>query len=138
MTKFSPEAVERIIGSMRAGVGLGRAAALEGISAQTLLNWRKKGESDPDGPYGRLFVEALKCEASVDAEAEKTVHAAILDGDVKTAQWRLERRHPDEYGPKQEVRMDAAVVTGDVDMDAVTEALREMRARRKSDGQDEA
>lgn len=130
MTKFSPEAVERIVGSMRAGVGLGRAAALEGISVETLRLWRKKGEADPEGPYGRLFIEAMKCEAMVDADAERTVHASILGGDVKAAQWRLERKHPDEYGPKQEVKVDAAVVTGDVDMDAVTEALREMRARK--------
>lgn len=141
MTKFAPEVVERIIGSMRAGVGAGRAAEIEGISAETMRLWRRKGEADPDGPYGRIAFEAMRCMAQFQGAAERCVNKAVQEGDVKAAQWLLERRVPDEYGPKQSVTVDGSAVIGAAkfDMDEITDAIREMRARKRGhDGQDEA
>lgn len=135
MSKFSPELAERIVGALKAGVGFSRAAAAEGITPETLRLWRRRGERDPEGPYGRLAAEGAKAHARFLGAAERCVNKAIAEGDVKAAQWKLERQLPDEYGPRQTTSLEVSggLDVGAVDMDEVTEALRELRATRSKE-----
>ena len=58
---------------------------------------------DPDSPLGALVRDAAAVEADRLGKLERVVWDAATDGDVKAAQWLLERRVPGEYGTKSTV-----------------------------------
>ena len=75
-----------------------QAARAAGVSPRTLSAWRTKGYASEKGPH-RALVDALET-----AEAEgmrrnlAVIDEAAQKGDWKAAAWRLERRHPREFG----------------------------------------
>jgi len=86
-SKYTPERVERIVGSVRKGLPFTTSAALGGISESTFYQWQK------DYPE---FSEAIKA-AEAEAE-ERLVEQISLDPSWQSKAWILERRHPDRWG----------------------------------------
>src|SRR5438128_1033777 len=58
-TKFSARVRERIVQAITAGNYLETAAQSAGVSYQTLNEWIKHGEAEPNGAF-REFAEAVK------------------------------------------------------------------------------
>lgn len=101
--KYNPEVHAQIITAMRLGVGYPRACLLAGLTYQTARTWRDAGMEDPDSPLGALVRDAAAVEADRLGKLERVVWDAATEGDVKAAQWLLERRVPGEYGTKSTV-----------------------------------
>lgn len=116
-TKLTPEVTEKVATAIRAtGMYLETAAVYAGVCKSTLHNWLRTGNAARDR------IEALEDE---DGTIEVTEHEdlcleflaavekAIADADAidlgrvrkskdwKAAAWRLERRHPGEWGRRK-------------------------------------
>lgn len=80
------------------------AAAYAGISKDTLYAWLKRGKREKRGAY-RAFSDAV---ASALAESEVTACEIVAKAgatDWRATAWRLERRFPDRFAPKAQVRV---------------------------------
>lgn len=95
-TKLTPELADAIIESVRAGNYLETAAALHGLSYETVRAWAREGERATGGLKHR-FSAALK---SASADAEATALKVITEAGKEHWQamaWRLERRYPKKW-----------------------------------------
>jgi hypothetical protein len=74
------------------GLGVHRkvAASVCGIGESTLQGWLAEDEE--------LEAECERVELAVEAKIVSVMRKAALGGDMKTAQWYLERRYPDRWG----------------------------------------
>ena len=108
-SKFTKQRASQIVVQMKDGVGLGRAAQLAGITVRTVYNWRKAGREEGQGAKHDFDRQVGTCEAEQLAEAERTVRSILGDREdaraLNAATWLLERRLPDEYGRRDEVRI---------------------------------
>ena len=90
--KRTPEAGERILRALRAGMSFGQAARLGGISDVTLVDWRKH---DPD------FADACeKARCEMELMMLALIEKAAVSGQWQAAAWKLERIFPERYGRK--------------------------------------
>jgi transposase-like protein len=92
-TKLTPERIEVILSSLRAGATYTIAAEAAGISPSTLYKWIETGRETGRKPYTEFASRVREAEASGALEALATIKSAIRDGDVKSAMWFLSRRH---------------------------------------------
>lgn len=95
-TKLTPELADAIIESVRAGNYLETAAALHGLSYETVRAWAREGERAKGGLKHR-FSASLK---SASADAEATALKVITEAGKEHWQamaWRLERRYPKKW-----------------------------------------
>ena len=101
--KLTTDVQTRICNAIAAGHTKRHAAAVGGVSEQTLYNWIKKGkEAKRKGIYKSFVLELERAEA---AFAEKFLQrirdAAMKPADVRGpehAKWLLERRFPKDFG----------------------------------------
>jgi hypothetical protein len=104
--KRAPEAGERILRALRAGMSFGQAARVGGISDVTLVDWRK---DDPDFADA---CEKARCEMELTMLA--LIEKAAVSGQWQAATWKLERIFPERYGRKfQPITMAQEQPTGD-------------------------
>lgn len=96
--KFNEEAANRIVIAVRGGNYMETAAALAGISKDTLYAWLRTGARQKSGQL-RDFSDAVK-KALGEAEATDLalIQKAAKDGAWQAAAWRLERRFRDKWG----------------------------------------
>ena len=92
-TKLNAQRAQQICDYVAQGHTREVAAQACGIVSTTLYRWMKRGERQPDGPYGE-FCRALK---RADLEAElaclRQIKEAAQNGDWRAAAWMLERRY---------------------------------------------
>ena len=144
-------AVRRVIlRALRDGAKHYHAAELAGVDERTLKRWLAAGRANieavdlhdaGEGPeaelddFGEFYLAVAEVRGRADQPAVRCIVRAIERGDVKAAQWWLERRRPAEYG--QLVRSGRATVDelGDLhddeqsDGEAILEALAVVVAR---------
>ncbi len=101
--KYNPEVHAQIITAMKLGIGYPRACLLAGLTYQTGRTWRDAGLEDPESPLGALMRDVAAVEADRIGKIERVVWDAATAGDVKAAQWLLERRAPNEYSTRQQL-----------------------------------
>jgi hypothetical protein len=101
--KYTPEVHTAIVTAMKLNIGYPRACILAGLTYPTARAWLEEGRANPDGPLGRLAQEVDRIIADKTGTLERVVWDAATEGDVKAAQWLLERRVPGEYGTKSTV-----------------------------------
>jgi hypothetical protein len=108
----------RIIGEVRGGLGLRSAAWRSGVSQQCAQRWKTKGEQlwaneelDPSRLTEAECLYILLARGIGEAEAE--LERELVDnlrrdgqGDWRAWAWWLERRWPEVYGRKAELRVD--------------------------------
>lgn len=99
-SKFTAQRRTRILEALRTGHSLTSAAALAGITRQTLYNWLARGEKSPDGQYGRFAQDVAVASAESADAAIKSVTGAFED-DWRAAMEFLSRRFPDEWGKRE-------------------------------------
>jgi len=125
-TKLDPERQATIITNLERGIPQETAARLAGLAPATLYAWKSRGEAAlaaamnalPDGADNgqllakvpaaeRPFVEFLEAVETARAEAEMSyalvVRRAALGGDVRAAQWWLDRAYPERWAQRQTV-----------------------------------
>lgn len=118
---ITDDIIQKIGNAIKVGNYVEVAAALNGISKQCLYKWFKKGQSGK-GLYGKLvdvvqqsisYSEARDV-AVVDKEAqgrnaEYDEKGKLLRESMpvnwKAAAWRLERKHPDRWGRREQVKL---------------------------------
>lgn len=94
--KISKQIIDTIVMTIRGGNYIETAAAMAGISKDTLYDWIKK--ADGRGGLYKEFSDAIK-----KALAESEVRDVLLIGEASKTQWqaaawRLERRYPTKWG----------------------------------------
>ena len=94
-SKYTPEAVDRIVEALEQGATYEAAAAHAGVHYDTLNEWRK---GIPE------FSEALKgAEAKAELHWLDQIETAAAEGAWQAAAWRLERRYPARWGKRERV-----------------------------------
>jgi transposase len=103
--KLTPRVRAVLVDAVRRGNYLEAAAALAGVSKQSVYTWLKEGERFPDSECGRFALEMEQAQAEFEDRMLGLIegHAAR---DWTAAAWRLERKMPDKYGRR-------TVVSGD-------------------------
>lgn len=82
------------------------------VQPVSVYEWLAKAEEgDGPEPFATFWFEIGKALGTLEAEAITTVVNAIRRGDVKAAQFLLERRFKDEWGPPGDGKV---AVHGDV------------------------
>jgi transposase len=99
----SEDAVYRVLEGIKAGMSYEGACGVARVTYNTFLNWRKRGEVETSGKYFKFFQELRYAEAIAEAEMLKKLKE---DPDTKWVAWRLERRFPDRWGKKEQVKQE--------------------------------
>ena len=96
-TKYSESRVKKVCKAISEGLTYQDAAALAGINRHTLANWRK---TYPD------FEDALEqAEAAFVEHHIHNIEAAADSGKWQASAWLLERRHPESFALRAELRL---------------------------------
>ena len=107
--------LDNLLVAIKLGAPKNAAAAMAGITAQTLDNWLKRG-AEGEEPFA-----AFKAQFDVDFYAPMkraliTINRAALE-DARHAEWLLERRYPKDFGLTQKIEQSGEVtVTNAIDM----------------------
>lgn len=88
-TKYTAERAAIVEDGIERGLTFGLAAALAGISPDTLTNWRKRYAD---------FSERVEQAEALGALANLDKVRRAGDDDWRAAAWILEHRHPHQYG----------------------------------------
>mgnify|MGYP001136552653 CR=1 FL=1 len=97
-TKYTPQTVARLLDGIRLGLTYRLAAAYAGIDYATFCRWRMR--------YASFATQLQEAEAHAAAVVMARIHHAAAS-DWRAAAWMLERRYPEDFGPRQ--RLEQAV-----------------------------
>tara|TARA_Y100000401_G_scaffold111526_1_gene109873 strand:- start:270 stop:737 length:468 start_codon:yes stop_codon:yes gene_type:complete len=95
-----PDVREALLSGIRIGMAYHIAAQKVGVRPGTVKDWLTAGRKDDAKPQYRDFLIRYE-QAKAEAEGtmlERITKAAAQEGDVKAAQWYLERMYPERYG----------------------------------------
>ena len=109
MTKFNNETCHKIIQALEAGNYRKTAAALAGVSESTFYSWIDKAKQRKTGKYVEFLESVKKAEEKAKAYHLQQIRKASENGSWQASAWYLERKHPNEWGRKQQVDMKAEV-----------------------------
>ncbi|MDM7920622.1 MAG: hypothetical protein QUS12_15895, partial [Methanosarcina sp.] len=87
------------------------AAVAAGIDEKTFYNWMRKGEELKSGIYFQFFQYIKECQAKAVELHLKLITKAANEGSWQASAWILERRHPEEFGRRENVNVKAEVET---------------------------
>jgi hypothetical protein len=105
---LTPEVQGQICAALALGVYLEAAAALAGITRQTLLRWRDRGARG-ESPYREFCVAIEEARAKKVLRYLRSVEQAATrakDPDWRAAAWVLERTEPRHYGREERVEVE--------------------------------
>lgn len=117
-TVFTNEVINKLEDAYLLGCSDREACFLAGVSAAALYNYQK---ANPD------FIErkqALKDNVTI--QARRKVLEAIEDNDNVMVRWYLERKRPEEFTARQDIKLEAA---GDLTIQDREKALEEFLGR---------
>lgn len=99
---LTDEVRAKIIEAIRKGNYRCVAAQHAGVNQSALSRWMTKGKRDASGVYHDFRKAVLEAENAAEIEAVGFVRRAAEGGDVKAAQWFLERKFPDRWGANRD------------------------------------
>lgn len=127
-TRLTAATSRLIRDALRAGNYLETAASLADVGRSTIFAWIKNGRADlDDGKRSTLHARFVIDVDNAIADAERAMLNEITAhriNDWRSTAWRLERRHPDRWGPKQ--RLEHTGVDGgpiELDISGASERL---------------
>lgn len=97
--KLTDEVKRRLLEAIRAGTPVEVAAEYAGIARSTFYRWLAL--ADTEERYRGFREEVRKAEAEAHVHAAAVIRKAIADGDWRAALKYLERRHPQDWGPRR-------------------------------------
>lgn len=101
-SKFTPATGARICKLVGLGVTLEAAAGHEGVSKQTVYNWRDQGRAGRTPGYVTFAKQLQQAMAKAEVTQTKNV-IAWAKRDWKAGAWWLERRRPGVYGDRSKI-----------------------------------
>jgi hypothetical protein len=129
MTK-TKETRQELIANLREGLTIKDACALAGINRSTYYSWLENGSEE--------WIQEIK-EAESYAKA-MLVQQIKIDGtakqDWRAAAWLLERRWPEDYGPKRELDLNVGS-TSDKGTEMVTAMITQVQEELSPQTEDE-
>lgn len=102
--KLSPKVREAIADAIRVGATQELATKAAGIGLSTFKRWMQRGEVEAAGPYRALWAAVKKAEGDGAKRWLDVIEKAATDGSWQAAAWKLERRYPETYGRRVEVK----------------------------------
>ena len=102
-TKLTPDVQERLLSALRAGNYIEPSCTYAGITHQTFLNWKERGEHEQRGPYFEFLVAANKAMADAEIRAVAQWQQAMPENWQAVRDF-LDRRHPDRWRKREEVQ----------------------------------
>lgn len=122
-SKLTDKARREILQVISVGGSKSLACKHAGITLTTLLNWLDRGRRANKGLYYDFICEYRQAEARPDIMAMGIVHRAIKDGDVRSAQWWLEKKTG--WGQREEPQVQISITPENM---SVTQLLQEVES----------
>ena len=119
-SKLTDKARREILQVISVGGSKSLACKHAGITLTTLLNWLDRGKRANKGLYHDFVCEYRQAEARPDIMAMGIVQKAMREGDVKAAQWWLEKKTG--WGQREEPQVQIAITPENM---SVTQLLAE-------------
>jgi len=101
--KDSKELMDKVLNGIKAGLSYEGACGLARVSYNTFNRWRLEGEKTKSGKYWEFLKELRNAEAIAEAEQLKRIKN---DPDTKYACWILERRFPERWGRRDQLKQE--------------------------------
>ena len=121
-TKLTPQLQEQIGNNITLGMPLKFAAEAVGITEVTFYNWIKRGENESKGRFFEFAEHVKACKAKAVQLHLKLITKAATDGSWQASAWILERRHPEEFGRKDRLELDANMKhSGDLNLHTLSD-----------------
>lgn len=95
-TKKNIDVVRLLEQSLQNGFTIGKACQLAGITRDTYYHWL---EEDPEFSYKMTIAQNFALEVA----RQNVVNAIIVDKDINTSKWYLERKARSEFSTRQEL-----------------------------------
>jgi hypothetical protein len=96
-TKCTPKVVERICLAVSKGCTYELAAQAAGIDVRTFHDWKARAAKGEE-PFSQFLQELEKAEGLAAEKNLEIIGQAASGGAWQAAAWKLERRHPRDYG----------------------------------------
>ena len=108
-SKLTPATQRKICASLREGVGRCMAARLAGISTATFYSWMEQGSTAKSGIHLEFLEAVLRAEDLHAQELAKELRRLCREASnegvrLAAIRFSLERRHPDDWAQRKEVR----------------------------------
>jgi len=100
-TMCTVEVADALIANVLEGVPITRAVGAAGIAVSTYYAWVERARAGED-PYVEFAERVALARDEVRARMVKVVTSAAFNGDVKAAQWYLERCDREHFGRNPE------------------------------------
>lgn len=121
-TKLNPTIKKQIGDNITLGMPLKFAAEAAGISEVTFYNWMNRGESESKGQFFEFHEYIKECQSKAVQLHLKLITKAATEGAWQASAWILERRHPEEFGRREKIEMDANLKhSGELDLNTLTD-----------------
>ena len=123
-TKLNDEVTEKVVTAIKAGSYVETAAAFAGVSKSTLYDWLKRGANQKEGIYREFSAAVEQALAHADIRDIGIIATAAQKGVWQAAAWRLERKHPDQWGRRQVIQVgtgDEIMRTQEIDLSLYTD-----------------
>ena len=121
-TKLNPTIKKQIGDNITLGMPLKFAAEAAGISEATFYNWMNRGESESKGQFFEFHEYIKECQSKAVQLHLKLITKAATEGAWQASAWILERRHPEEFGRREKIEMDANLKhSGKLDLNTLTD-----------------
>lgn len=126
-SKATDETIKKVLDGIKAGMSYEGACGLARISFNTFNKWRQEGEAAESGKFFEFVKELHASEAIAEAEQLKKIKK---DPDTKYACWILERRFPDRWGKREQIKQEiSGPEGGPIEITRMADDELELRAK---------
>jgi hypothetical protein len=101
-TLLNPTRQTALLNAIEQGMPLKQAAAIAGMSYDTLNNWQNRGENESAPPEYRQFCQLLRRSQAVAMQVHVSSICDAAKRDWRAAAWMLERRCPEDFARPQQ------------------------------------
>ena len=102
-TLLNPTRQAALLEAIEQGMPLKQAAAVAGMSYDTLNNWQNRGENESAPEKFRQFCQLLRHSQAVAMQVHVSSINEAAKRDWRAAAWMLERRFPEDFARHQQL-----------------------------------
>ena len=102
-TLLNPTRQAALLEAIEQGMPLKQAAAIAGMSYDTLNAWQKRGENESAPSEYRQFCQLLRHSQAVAMQVHLSSICDSAKRDWRAAAWMLERRFPEDFARQQQL-----------------------------------
>lgn len=102
-TLLNPTRQAALLKAIEQGMPLKQAAAMAGMSYDTLNNWQNRGQNESAPPEYRQFCQQLRHSQAVAMQVHVSSICDAAKRDWRAAAWMLERRFPEDFARQQQL-----------------------------------